>query len=177
MTICVLLDAKNSSRDHQSKHTNISSIWKFVSYILNFTYMQSIYIHTHNNIYTQFLHQKHLLQKKTEIIHPSNFLESVATRWGRFDHPTFATVDSFIFGRSSSNSMVPSSATFDRERSCRCPKNRYTFMVVLFVKGRVLILGGVFLLSCSWFLWSCVDLGRFFFLVVNCFWDDWMDVW
>ena len=72
VTICVLLDAKNSSRDHQSKHTNISSIWKFVSYIPNFTYMQSIYIHTHI-IYIHNFCIKNICYKKNRNNSPIQF--------------------------------------------------------------------------------------------------------
>lgn len=41
--------------------------------------MQSIYIHIY--IYTNFESKTSATKKTTEIIHPSNFVESIATRW------------------------------------------------------------------------------------------------
>ena len=161
VTICVLLDAKNSSRDHQSKHTNISSIWKFVSYILNFTYMQSIYIHTHIYIYTIFA-SKTSATKKTEIIHPSNFLESVATRWAvrssDLRHSGFLHLRSIILQLDGS---ILSQLSTGKDPA-DVLKTVIPLWLFFLLKGGS-DFGGCFLLSCSWFLWSCVDLGRFFF--------------
>ena len=121
--------------------------------------MQSIYIHIY--IYTNF-ESKTCATKKTEIIHPSSFVESIATRWAvrssDLRHSGFLHLRSIILQLDGS---ILSQLSTGKDPA-DVLKTVMPLWLFLFVKGRFWF-WGLFFLRFSWFLWSCVDLGRCFF--------------
>ena len=98
------------------------------------------YLHTHTHTHTYiYIHNfciKNICYKKNRNNSPIQFSGIRCNSVGRsIIRPSPQWIPSSSVDHPPTRWFHPQ-PTFDRERSCRCPKNRYTFMVVLFVKGR-----------------------------------------
>ena len=123
--------------------------------------MQSIYIHTHI-IYIHNFCIKNICYKKNRNNSPIQFSGIRCNSVGRsIIRPSPQWIPSSSVDHPPTRWFHPQQLSTGKDPA-DVLKTVIPLWLFFLLKGGS-DFGGCFLLSCSWFLWSCVDLGRFFF--------------